>query len=201
MKIGHVVGWGAVVAAAVVGAAVFAGSFNVSARTPHWVPVAKTLEWLRVRSIRSHAAGIAVPDDMGAPERLRGGVTHMEAHCRPCHGAPGEGVGELGQGMYPQPSDLTKAAQRFSPAELFWILQNGIKMTGMPAWADHGDDELWSVVALLGRLPTMSAAEYATLAQAAAAAEQRTEAPATPTPASPPSHAGHQHHHHHHPAK
>lgn len=177
-----------------------AASFSVSAREPHWAPVTRALEWLRVRSIRVEAAAIKVPDNLDAPERVHAGVIHVEAHCRVCHGGPGEGPGELGQGMYPQPTDLAQSAKRHSPAELFWILQNGIKMTGMPSWADHGDDQLWSVVALLGKLPTTPSAEYASLAQAVAADMAKDDAPtASPQVAPAPavhSHAGHHHHHH-----
>ncbi len=178
-----------------------AASFSVSARNPHWAPVTSALEWLRVRSIRAEAAGIQVPGNLDSPERLRAGVVHVEAHCRVCHGGPGEGPGELGQGMYPQPTDLAQSAKRHSPAELFWILQNGLKMTGMPSWADHGDDQLWSVVALLGKLPTMPTAEYASLVQAAAADMAKDEAPSTVPQTAPVApahpHAGHHHKHSH----
>jgi hypothetical protein len=46
--------------------------------------------------------------------------------------------------LYPPSPDLAKAAALYSPAELFWIIKHGIKMTGMPAWNDHSDDELWT---------------------------------------------------------
>lgn len=179
-----------------------AASFSVSARDPHWAPVTSTIEWLRVHSIRAGAAGIQVPGNLDSPERLRAGVVHVEAHCRVCHGGPGEGPGELGQGMYPQPTDLAQSAKRHSPAELFWILQNGLKMTGMPSWADHGDDQLWSVVALLGKLPTMPKAEYASLVQVTVTDQPKDEAPTTAPQALPDapvhSHAGHHHHQHNH---
>jgi mono/diheme cytochrome c family protein len=50
-----------------------------------------------------------------------------------------------------------------TPPELFWILKHGIKMTGMPSWGDHGDDELWAVVAFLQKLPSMTKEDYAKL--------------------------------------
>lgn len=191
---------GGALVAVTAGGIASAASFSVSARDPHWAPVTRALEWLRVRSVRAEAASIKVPDNLDSPERVQAGVIHVEAHCRVCHGGPGEGPGELGQGMYPQPTNLTQSARRHSPAELFWILQNGLKMTGMPSWADHGDDQLWSVVALLGKLPTMPAAEYASLVQAAVADQPKDEASAT-VPQAAPSTASHSHagHHHKHP--
>ena len=59
-----------------------------------------------------------------------------------------------------------KAARRYSPGELFWIVKNGIKMSGMPAWSDHSDDELWGTVAFIEKLPAMSEADYAKLVMA-----------------------------------
>jgi hypothetical protein len=48
------------------------------------------------------------------------------------------------------------AAKQYKPGELFWVLKHGIKMTGMPSWADHSDEDLWATVAFLERLPGMS---------------------------------------------
>jgi len=52
--------------------------------------------------------------------------------------------GDIARGLYPQPPDLANAATLYSPAELFWIVKNSIKMTGMPSWRDHSDEELWA---------------------------------------------------------
>ena len=57
----------------------------------------------------------------------------------------------------------------FSDAELFWITKHGIKMSGMPGWADHSDEELWATVAFLRKLPAMTPEDYATLVMAAVA--------------------------------
>jgi hypothetical protein len=50
-----------------------------------------------------------------------------------------------------------------TPAELFWILKHGIKMTGMPSWGDHSDGELWATVAFIEKLPGMTEQDYARL--------------------------------------
>ena len=52
-------------------------------------------------------------------------------------------------------------APRWAPTELFWIVKNGIRMTGMPAWHEiYTDDEIWDIVAFLKRLPAMSPEQY-----------------------------------------
>ena len=71
--------------------------------------------------------------------------------------------GEIAHGLYPQPADLADTAKRYTASELFWIVKNGIKMSGMPAWGDHNDDEVWGTVAFLQKLPGMSEADYAKL--------------------------------------
>ena len=51
----------------------------------------------------------------------------------------------------------------YTPGELFWIVKHGIKSTGMPAWSDHSDDEIWATVAFLENLPGLSEPDYARL--------------------------------------
>jgi hypothetical protein len=72
--------------------------------------------------------------------------------------------------MYPQPPVLTDSAKEWSPSELFWIIRNGIKMSGMPAWPARSDDDLWDIIAFLQKLPSMSEQEYANLVKEAIAA-------------------------------
>jgi len=151
------------------GAVFYAGVYDVAATTPHW-PIAGTiLEMARLRSIKAHAAGTAAPPGLDDPAKVLIGVEHYAAHCAVCHGAPGVPRGDIGRGLYPAPPDLAKAALLYTPAELFWILKHGIKMTGMPAWSDHSDEELWATVAFLEKLPGMSEQDYARLVMASMA--------------------------------
>ena len=147
-------------------ALIYAGVYDIAATTPHW-PVARTiLEMARLRSIMAHAAGIAVPSGLDDSAKILIGVEHYAAHCAVCHGAPGVPKGDIARGLYPPPPDLAKAAPLYAPAELFWILKHGVKMTGMPAWNDHSDDELWATVGFLEKLPGMSEEDYAKLVTA-----------------------------------
>jgi hypothetical protein len=85
--------------------------------------------------------------------------------CTGCHLAPGVGDNEMRQGLYPQPPNLSQPRDR-RPAQSFWIIKHGIKMSGMPAWGvTHDDEAIWGLVAFLQQLPTMDAAVYAAFTQ------------------------------------
>jgi len=144
-------------------------SMTVASTTPHWPVTTWLLETARTRSIKAQAAGIAVPPRLNDPAKVLMGVEHYAAHCAVCHGAPGVPKGDIARGLYPPPPDLAKAATLYAPAELFWIVEHGIKMTGMPAWSDHSDEELWATVAFLKKLPDMSDEDYAKLVMASMA--------------------------------
>ena len=151
---------GVVIAGAVV---VYSGFYDIGATTPHWGITDWVIETTRVRSIKAQAAGVTVPSGLNDPARIPMGTEHFAAHCAVCHGAPGVPKGDIANGLYPQPPDLAVTAGAHSDGELFWILKHGIKMTGMPSWADHGDEELWATVAFVRKLPGMTQEEYGKL--------------------------------------
>ena len=150
------VGLVAILAALGGAACLYAGIYDVGATAPHWQATRWVLEQARLRSIRVHAAGLMPPADFGDPARIAAGSAHFSEHCALCHSAPGVDAQDLAEGMAPKPPDLSEVSKRYSPGELFWIVRNGIRMTGMPAWADHGDDDLWSIVAFLEKLAAPS---------------------------------------------
>ena len=93
------------------------------------------------------------------------GAEHYAGMCTGCHLAPGVGDNEMRQGPYPQPPNLSQPRDR-SPAETFWIIKHGLKMSGMPAWGvTHDDEAIWGLVAFLQQLPTMDATVYAAFTQ------------------------------------
>ena len=88
--------------------------------------------------------------------------------CVMCHGAPGIEAGEAREGLNPQPPLLAKVKDLVTdpPGELFWVIKNGIKMTGMPAWGPtHSDEKIWAMVAFVRKLPNLSAEEYKVMQQ------------------------------------
>ena len=151
--------------AAIVAGFVFvtSGVYDIAATTPHWALTTWVLENIRTRSIRVHAAGIEVPVNLRDPAEITMGTEHFATHCAICHGAPGVPRDDIADGLYPRPPDLAQTATVYTSAQIFWILKHGIKMTGMPNWSDHGDDELWATVAFVEQLPGMTAHRYAGL--------------------------------------
>lgn len=145
----------------------WAGHYNVAATEPHIELVGRFLDRVRTNSVRRHAAGIAVPP-LDDPVQLETGVSHFHQMCVSCHGAPGIEPSEMAEGLYPKPPDLALSVRELSQAETFWIIKNGIKMTGMPAYGPtHDDWSLWGIVAFLRRLPGLSAQEYQEMVKAA----------------------------------
>jgi mono/diheme cytochrome c family protein len=131
---------------------IYSGAYYIGADHPHWEFTAWVFNEARIQSIRSHARGVAVPGGLDDETTLVKGVSHYSEHCAVCHGAPGVKRGDIAEGLYPSPPNLADSARSYSPAELFWIIKHGIKMTGMPSWDDHSDDELWATVGFIQKL-------------------------------------------------
>lgn len=145
-------------------AVIYSGAYDIGADTPHWGVTYRIFETARVRSIRAQASAITPPADLGRdPSKIVMGTNHFAAHCAVCHGAPGVPKGDIGNGLYPEPPDLAVTAKQYTDAELFWIIKHGIKMTGMPGWWDHADDEIWGTVAFIRKLPGLTPEEYGKL--------------------------------------
>ena len=149
---------------------VYSGIFNVSATEPHSSAVYWVMEKARVRSIQVRAAGLAPPPGYDEPSKMAGAAGHFSEHCATCHSGPGLKPSAWAEGMYPTPPNLQEAASRYTPGELFWILKNGIKMSAMPSMASDGDEMLWSTVAFLEKLPSLSEDDFNDLWMAAQAA-------------------------------
>ncbi|MCI0453643.1 MAG: cytochrome c [Candidatus Dadabacteria bacterium] len=138
---------------------IYTGVYNIAATVPH----SKLTLWIfnttMERSVKYHAKGIEAPrlDE----SLVQTGFNHYSEMCEGCHGKPGLSPSEMKTGFYPEPPDLTKGLEKWSPSELFWIIKNGIKMSAMPAFGPtHSEEELWAIVAFLGRLPDLSPEEY-----------------------------------------
>ena len=153
---------------AAVAAFVWTGSYNVAASVPHWKITHWFLEKVREQSISAHSRGTIVPS-LNNPKLVETGFKNYHEMCRLCHGAPGYSRTEIAKGLYPGPPDLTKRdEERLSDAKVYWVIKNGIKMTGMPAFGPtHSEDELLGIVAFLKRLPNLKPEEYRSMVKAA----------------------------------
>jgi mono/diheme cytochrome c family protein len=91
------------------------------------------------------------------------GMEHFADHCAVCHGNDGSGNTEMGRGLYPRAPDMRlPATQNLSDAELFYIIENGVRLTGMPGWATgtkEGETSSWHLVHFIRHLPKLTAEE------------------------------------------
>lgn len=160
----------------------FTGAYQVGADVPHWGITSHAIGFLRDHTTERRAADIK-PPSLDDPAMVKLGAEHYAEMCTGCHLAPGMGHSELRDGLYPQPPNLTRFAP--NPAEAFWIIKHGLKMTAMPAWgATHDDHTIWAMVAYLQKQPRMSADEFRALTANAPGMET---APANAASVPPPA--------------
>jgi len=158
---------GALLIAVVAAVLVHMGSFDVAADKPHSQPVFWLMDTVRERSVAIRAAGITVPGDLAEAKRVASGAAQYDEMCSLCHLAPGMKRTEISRGLYPRAPELRRKS-KLTPAEQFWVVKHGLKMTGMPAWGvTHNDELLWDVVAFLQKLPELTADQYQTLVKSA----------------------------------
>lgn len=94
------------------------------------------------------------------PEVVTEGMAHFADHCATCHANNGSGDTEVGRGLYPKPPDMRlEATQSLSDGELFYIIENGVRFTGMPAWSTGHEEEThstWHLVHFIRQLPHLT---------------------------------------------
>src|SRR5882724_5375261 len=101
---------------------------------------------------------------LASTEDLRDARLHFADHCAICHGNDGTGDTLIGSGLYPKPPDLRlPETQNLTDGDLFWIIENGVRFTGMPAFASGGEhggtQDSWKLVHFIRHLPHLTAAE------------------------------------------
>jgi cytochrome c553 len=152
--------------ATTLGALVFAwsGLGDIAASQGHWPFVERFLDFGMRHAVTRHASDIEVPK-LDDPNMIRLGAAHFHRGCAFCHGAPGIPVNPIAKHMLPPPPDLAVTMRPWQPNELFWIVKNGFKYTGMPGWvAIEREDEIWAVVAFLTRVQGLTPEAYRDLA-------------------------------------
>src|SRR5689334_22484985 len=101
-----------------------------------------------------------IPD---TPEAIADGRAHWADHCFSCHANNGSGDTVMGKNMYPPAPDMRlPATQQLTDGELFYIIQNGIRLTGMPGWGTgsaHDEEDSWKLVHFIRHLPQLSLEE------------------------------------------
>jgi mono/diheme cytochrome c family protein len=162
MRILTLIGALAVIGAIAAAIFFFGGYFSVAATEQDPRIVAWTLEKVREASISHHATDTP-PANLGDPTMIQAGAKAFAGRgCVNCHGGPGATWAKFSEGLNPSPPDLKDVAAELQPRELFWIVKNGIKMTGMPSFGAVGvpDAEIWQIAAFVKKLPLVSDADY-----------------------------------------
>jgi len=151
-------------AAAVPLAVLALGAVDMSAARPPGRMERVMASWALNRSLARHAQEQDNPLK-DAPSVLPAAMKHYQANCVLCHGAPRVSAAELADGLNPPAPALdAEATQSRTDGQLFWVIRNGIRMTGMPAFGPtHDDEEIWHIVAFVRHLPDLTDPERQTL--------------------------------------
>lgn len=155
---------GVVAILVVIGVAVFffGGFYNVAASVGDPGFVRAALSGIRESSIERQADMVISQMPTDAASVQAGARAFLARGCVNCHGAPGVKWAKFSEGLNPDPPDLRDVANEAEPTELFWVIKHGIKMTGMPSFGAVGvpDKEIWTIVAFVHKLPTITAADF-----------------------------------------
>lgn len=145
-------------------AVIFTGSYDVAATDPHYPIVRWALATTLRNSISAHAD--TPPPHAFTEADVKAGFKAYDSTCVHCHGAPGVKPNAFTRGMRPRPPALWTLVGKLSPAEEFWVVKHGIKMTGMPGFGVIGKDkDIWKMVAFLQKFSGMNAKDYAAMRQ------------------------------------
>ena len=131
------------------------------------------IETAVARSVRSLAIPRSARDRVNpvpaTEEIVREGLAHFADHCAMCHGNDGSGDTEMGKGVYPKAPDMRlPATQKLTDGELFYLIENGVPLTGMPAWGTgtpDGEAASWHLVHFIRRLPKLTVEELGHMAE------------------------------------
>jgi mono/diheme cytochrome c family protein len=139
---------------------------GVSARPQPGALEAVTARTIRGIAIRTRIGGLTNPV-LVSDAVIKEGMEHFADHCAVCHGNDGSGDTEMGRGLYPRAPDMRLAAtQNLSDGELFYIIENGVRLTGMPAWSTgtkEGETSSWHLVHFIRHLPKLTEGELAVM--------------------------------------
>lgn len=126
-------------------------------------------------AIARRARSLAIPSairtrtnpEASTPDALRSGLEHYADHCASCHANDGSGDTAIGRGLYPRVPDMRlPATQDLSDGELYYIIEHGVRLTGMPAWGTgtrEGEAASWHLVQFIRHLPALTDAEVETM--------------------------------------
>ena len=119
-------------------------------------------------AVARRARSLAIPSAIrsrsnpvpATPDAIVAGMRHFSDHCAVCHANNGSGDTEMGRGLYPRAPDMRAApTQSLTDGELFYIIENGVRLTGMPAWgtgSPESEQASWKLVQFIRHLPAVT---------------------------------------------
>ena len=135
---------------------------GVGARTPPGPLETTVARTARHWAVPRAARALPNPEPQSS-ENFRDGLAHFADHCASCHANDGSGDTPVGRGLYPRAPDMRlPATQDLSDGELFYLIEEGIKFTGMPAWGTgtpDGERASWHLVQFIRALPLLTPAQ------------------------------------------
>jgi mono/diheme cytochrome c family protein len=167
----------------------FGGYYSVAGTAPEPALVKWALFQVRDASVERYAKDNP-PRSLNDPANVRAGArAFFERGCVNCHGGPGVDWAKFSEGLRPDPPDLKELANERAPQQLFWVIKNGIYMTGMPSFGaiEVPDQEIWTIVAFVKKLPSVSNDDFKAWTAPAASTSAPASSPAAPQPATPPA--------------
>lgn len=172
---------------------VYSGLYSTAATDEHSGLEEWALQTAKRRYVERAAADLEAPP-FSREDKIHGAGSYA-AMCATCHGAPGARPSVIGQGLNPAAPEPARLARDWSPEQTFWIVKNGIRMTGMPAWgATHTDGQLWEIVAFVADLEEMTPEQYAAMVEEAPEHDHDGDAGPDRQPSEPGSSSDDHHH-------
>lgn len=127
---------------------------------------ARAARWARAVAIPPQERAHTSPFP-SSPETIQSGLEHYANHCAVCHANDGSGDTDMGRNMWPKAPDMRLATtQQMTDGELFWVIENGVRFTGMPGWGTDDPDPKyaalgWQLVHFVRQLPNLTPEQLA----------------------------------------
>ncbi len=160
---------------------IYGGIYDTAASYPHFRLVAWGAHTTMIHSVRRRSQDVEAPGQF-TQDQVLSGAKEYEEHCIACHGGAAVARAPWASAMLPSPPFVIDAARHWSRQDLYIIVQQGVKMSAMPAWGEIlPQQQIWDIVAFLEAMPDLSPADYAKMR-----AQVRAQ-PTTPLGASGPT--------------
>lgn len=152
--------------AALFGALTLAGiTFDTSASTPHSRIFSRLIHLTMTNSVRFRADGLEPADAARNASLIRGAIAYQRA-CAACHGGPGQARAPWASAMLPTPPFLLDTRNHWTHPQLYKVIRDGVKMSGMPAWGEiESPQTISDLTYFVERLPNVSTEQFRKLGQ------------------------------------